>query len=457
MEITSDKIIEMANFAIKRAKAAGADGSYVNAGLQKVFSTRFANSNIHQNFVDFETDFSITVIKGKKNVGVSINSLEENEIIWAVDKAMKMVSFLPDDPEYPGVLTEKQDYPRLQLNDPRADNLTPEDITDKIISGINSSHDFSPKVQTVSGNLNLQNGLTYFLSSEGMEYLAPVTSMSSTVNVMAENEKGESRSNSSFGSRRFDDLPFETEGTAVAERAILGLNAIQIDAKEYPVILDFQAVSDQIFLLSYALSAKMIIDQASFLKDKVGEQLFDTSLTVINDPHDPTFLAARALDMEGIASKKYTLINKGVVENFAHSRITASKMNCQSNGSGFVFFGNSFPFPFASKIVAGNTKREKLIEEMDDGLLVTNLHYTNYVDMPRGTLTGMTKDGLFIVKNGEIVGSAKNMRFTDSIPNMFSKTELSKEVLQAITFFGIGFSVPAIKIKSMNFSSQTSH
>ena len=161
--------------------------------------------------------------------------------------------------------------------------------------------------------------------------------------------------------------------------------------------------------------------------------------------------------MEGIASKKYTLINEGVLENFAHSRMTASKMGCQSNGSGFVFFGNSFPFPFASKIVPGNKSREKLIEEMDDGLLITNLHYTNYVDMPRGTLTGMTKDGVFIVKNGEIIGSAKNMRFTDSMINLFSQAELSKEVLQAITFFGIGFSVPAIKIKSMNFSSQTSH
>jgi len=281
--------------------------------------------------------------------------------------------------------------------------------------------------------------------------------MTSTINVMAENEKGESRSNSSFGSRRFDDLPFVTEGTAVAERAILGLNAQQIDAKEYPVILDFQAVSDQIMQLAFALSARMVIDQASFLKDKVGEQLFDKSLTIVNDPHDPSFLAARALDMEGIASKKYTLINEGVLENFAHSRMTASKMGCQSNGSGFVIFGNSFPFPFASKIIPGNKSREKLIEEMDDGLLITNLHYTNYVDMPRGTLTGMTKDGVFIVKNGEIIGSAKNMRFTDSMINLFSQAELSKEVLQAITFFGIGFSVPAIKIKSMNFSSQTSH
>ncbi|MCG3218945.1 MAG: hypothetical protein KAR35_08060, partial [Candidatus Heimdallarchaeota archaeon] len=183
MELTSDKLIEMANFAIKRAKAAGADGSYVNAGLLKVFSTRFANSNIHQNFVDFETEFSITVIKGQKNVGISTNSLDEDEVSWAVDKAVKMVSYLPDDPEFPGVLTEKQTYPKLQLNDPRADNLTPEDVTDKIISGINSSHEFSSKVQTVSGNLNLQNGLTYFLSSEGMEYLAPLTSMTSTINV----------------------------------------------------------------------------------------------------------------------------------------------------------------------------------------------------------------------------------------------------------------------------------
>ncbi|MFX0204761.1 MAG: TldD/PmbA family protein [Candidatus Hodarchaeota archaeon] len=453
----SDILFDIASFAIKRAKSAGMDGSFVNAGLNHVISTRFANSAIHQNFTDSETNIEITVIKGLKKASASTNLLEKSSVSWAVDQASKIIKHLPDDPEFPGVLTEPQTYPQLRLNDPKAKNITASDVSDLIISGINAGHEYSKKVQTVSGNLNFKDGFTLFLSSEDHEYTAPTTEISSTINIMADDGTAESRSNSNFGERKFSKLPFESEAIEVAKRSVMGLNSTEIESKEYPVILDYQAAADQIFWLGYSFSAKMILEQRSFLRDKVGEQIFDDSMTMINDPLDPSSLTARALDMEGVASQKFTLIDQGVVRNFAHSRLTAHKMGTKSNGCGFIFYGETFPIPFALKIQPGVRKRQKLIEETDYGLLVTNLHYTNFIDSPRGTITGMTKDGVFIVKNGEIIGAAKNMRFTDSVPKMFSTVELSEEMLQVLTLFGIGFSVPAMKIDSMMFSSKTTH
>ncbi|MHA2246771.1 MAG: TldD/PmbA family protein [Candidatus Hodarchaeales archaeon] len=456
MEINTDQLIEMATFAIQQVKGTGMEGASVNANIKKVFSTRFANSAIHQNFVDLETDFMITVIKGQKKTDVTINSLERQDITWAVEKASKMVTVFPDDPEFPGILPE-QKYPKLQLNDPTAKDLSSADIADKIVSGINAGHDFSPKVKTVSGNLTLKDGFSYFLSSVGLEDLTPVTSIISSINIMTDDGHGESRSNSSFGERRFSNLPFEKEAVKVAQRSVLGLNAQEIDPnKAYPVILDFQAVANQMFFISEAMSGRMVIDKRSFLRDKVGEQVFSDSLTLINDPHDSTSLAARPFDAEGVATKKYTLINKGVIENFAHDRKTARKMGTKSNGCAMIIWGESSSIPIAAKIISGQKSRQQLIEEMDNGLLVTNLHYTNFIDVSRGTETGMTKDGLFIIKNGEIVGSAHNMRFTDSLPQMFSNTEISREILQVVTF-GMSRAAPTIKLDSMNFSSKTTH
>ena len=275
---------------------------------------------------------------------------------------------------------------------------------------------------------------------------------------MTDDGTGESRSNSSFGDRRFSNLLFEEEAIKVAERSVLGLNAREIESnKAYPVILDFQAVADQMFGISEAMSGRMVIDKRSFLRDKVGEQVFSDSLTLINDPHDSASLAARPFDAEGVATKKYTLINKGVVENFAHDRLSARKMGTKSNGCAMIIWGESLPMPIAAKIIPGQKSRQQLIEEMDNGLLVTNLHYTNFIDVSRGTETGMTKDGLFIIKNGEIVGSAHNMRFTDSLPQMFSNAEISREVLQVVTFFGMSQAAPTIRLDSMNFSSKTTH
>lgn len=461
MEIDTDNLIEMASFAIKRAKAAGMDGCSVNAGLNQTFSTRFADSAIHQNFMDYETKFEITVIHGLKKVRVTTNSLEESNVDWAVNQGSKMIKYIPDDPDFPGVLTEPQVYPKLQLSDPEAKNLTPSDVADKVISGINAGHDYSTKIRNISGNLILKDGVSFFISSEGLEHLNPITGITTTINVMAEEGLEESRSQSSFGGRRISELPIENEAKEVAQRAVMGLKAQEIDAKEYPVILDFHAAADQMFWLGYAFSAKRILDHESFLQDKMGEQLFSKSLAMMNDPHNSSFLAARALDEEGVASQQYTLINQGVIENFAHTRMTASKMGTKSNGCSFVIFGQLDPMPFATKVAPGNKTRQQLIEELDDGLIVTNLHYSNFIDVTRGTVTGMTKDGLFRVKNGEIIGAAKNMRFTDSLLQMLSHIEASKETHQVFPFWGQILNrtliSPAIRLESMNFSSKTTH
>ncbi|MFX0013257.1 MAG: TldD/PmbA family protein [Promethearchaeota archaeon] len=461
MNLDTEKLFEMSSFAINRARSAGMDGSYIKAELDHVFSTRFAKSVIHQNFTDYETKLEITLINGQRQVTVSTNSLEVSAISWAVDRGIKFVKHLPDDPEFPGILTEPQKYPKLQLNDPMARNLTPSDIADKIISAINAGHAFSSNVKDVSGNLNLRNGVTLYISSEDLEYQASVTGMTSTINIMADDGTGESRSQNSFGNRRFSELPFEIEAEEVAKRAVMGLRAETIEPKEYPVILDYQAAADQMFFLGMALSARNILDHQSFLQDKMGEQVFAKSLKIVNDPHESSFLAAYALDAEGVASQKYMLINQGVVENFAHDRKTAKKMGTASNGCSFILFGEFLPLPGALNIQGGHRTREQLIEDLDEGLIVTNLHYSNYIDRTRGTTTGMTKDGLFIVKNGEITGAAKNMRFTDSIPKMFSNVEVSKETLQVLPFWGLILDktliTPTMKIASMNFSSKTTH
>ncbi|MFQ5980749.1 MAG: TldD/PmbA family protein [Candidatus Heimdallarchaeota archaeon] len=351
-------------------------------------------------------------------------------------------------------LMNPQNYPDLELNDPSAKNLSASNVTDKIVASIQAAHDVSSKVQSVSGNTNLRDGFDYYLSSEGHEVITPVTRITSSVNVMANDGQGESRSNSSFGERRFAKLPLEEESTNVAERAVLGLNPQDIEPGTYKVVLDHQAAGRQMFLLGIALSAKGVVDQRSFLKDKIGEKVFSDSMTFLNSPHNPELLSARALDWEGVASKSYALIRNGILENYAHDRLSAKQMGVKTNGCCLISEYGSFPFPFACALDAGQKNRQRLIEEMDNGLLVTNLHYTNFIDPSRGTETGTTKDGLFIIKNGEIVGAARNLRFTDSMPEMLKTVEFSSEVSQIIGFFGFPISVPAMQLEAMKFSSQ---
>ena len=220
MEFETEKIMEAAQFAIKRAKSSDVDGIYVNGSLKKIYSTRFANSAIHQNFTNYGSNLVITVVNGMKKVNVTLNTLDQGEIAKSVDYAVKVVKLLPDDPTFPGLLTDHQNYKKLDLSDSKIKNLSSDDVADKIVAGINAGHEYSKKVQTVSGNLNFSDGISIFISSEGLENLTPDTSMTSTINIMSEDNSGESRSNSDFGHRIFDQLPIESEALAVAERSV---------------------------------------------------------------------------------------------------------------------------------------------------------------------------------------------------------------------------------------------
>lgn len=462
MEESMEILIDRANNAIQQSIKSGMDGVSVNATQTSVYSTRFANSSIHQNFHDFESKFEITVVQGQKSILMQSNSLEREQISWVVDRACKMINSLPDDSNFPGILTTPQEYPKLQLNDPLVKDLSSTDVIDKILAGINAAHESSGKVKSVSGNINLRDGYSLYKSSENHEVITPTTSIISTVNVMADDGQGESRSNSSFGRRQFSSLPFEKEASQVAERAVMGLNPQDIEPKSYSVILDYQAAADQLLWVGMALSALAVLEHRSFLKDKIGEQIFSDALTIINDPHNPSLLGARALDSEGIATRKSILVREGILENLAFDRLSANRMGTESNGCGLISpaFGQR-PFPFAMTAEPGKQGRQQLIEGVDNGLLVTNLHYSNFVDPSRGTVTGMTKDGLFLIKNGELIGSCRNLRFTDSLPEMFSTAELASEVSQVLSFWGLiiqqALAAPAMRIEAMKFTSKASH
>ncbi len=119
--------------------------------------------------------------------------------------------------------------------------------------------------------------------------------------------------------------------------------------------------------------------------------------------------------------------------------------------------GRTIGIPFAMTMKPGTKSKEQLVSEIDDGLLVTNLHYTNFVNTPAGSITGMTKDGLFIIKNGEIIGSARNMRFTDELPRFLADIDVAKELRQPSSMMGIGCLVAPIRAKSFRFTSKTEH
>ena len=457
LEKQQELLNELAQIALRRVKDLGAEG-FVNAYVSKQYATRFSNSEILQNYVDFQRQLELTVIYNDKQKSSSLtNDLTERSVLNLADYVTKVAKLVPPDPMYPGMLTEEQQFPKLKLNDPNAKNIQPVDIVDKIEGAIIAGEAIDQKVEGVSGNFLMVDGYNLFTSTTGIELDFPDTAITTTLNTQAIEGSEESRSNSNFGSRDFKKLDMETESKEVAERAVNGLGAISIEPGDYEVILDHQAASTIAFMTGMATSSMQLISRRSFLNDRIGQQVFDDDLSLIHEPHNLDLLSARPIDDEGLATQGFPVVENGVLKNYSFSRLHAARLGATPKGCGFSFFGRSIGFPFAMVVQPGGKSRSQLISEVENGLLVTNLHYTNFVNPPIGSITGMSKDGLFIIKNGEIVGSAKNMRFTDDIPRILKDIDVGKEQRQPTSMMGIGGMVAPIRTKHFKFTSKTEH
>lgn len=449
-------IIELSELALKRAQESGCE-AFVNASIAKEYVTRFSNSEILQNYTDLRRDIAITVVfKDKQRTNSSTNDLTNKGILNLVDYLTATAKLVPPDPHYPGIVKQKQQYPSLSLNDPKVQKIGPDTIVDKVEEAIVVGEAIDKRIEGVSGNMLLTDGFKYFISSGGQEVFYPNTNISSTININALEHGEESRSNSTFGSRILSKLGMEQESKEVATRAINGLGAKTIETGEYEVILDHQAVNELLFYLGYATSSRLIIDKASFLTDKLGQKVFDEKLTITNNPHNPDHLDSRPIDDEGLATQPFSVIENGVLKNYSCSRLDAMRLGTRALGTSYTILDETLGFPFATVVKPGDIRLSEMISETKNGLLITNFHYINFVNPPVGSITGMTKDGLFIIKNGEIIGSAKNMRFTDEIPRILKEIEVGKEFKQPIKqAYDIKSIVVPIKVKNFRFTSKT--
>jgi predicted Zn-dependent protease len=138
---------------------------------------------------------------------------------------------------------------------------------------------------------------------------------------------------------------------------------------------------------------------------------------------------------------------------------TAPKLGDELTGH----FSGSHEFgPYASNVVleAGDRSGDELIGDVEDGLLVTRFHYVNILDRPRTLLTGMTRDGTFRIRSGEITGAVHNLRFTESVLDALATAQGAGRDLAAFApeYGSFGSSVaPALRLGRFHFTSATSH
>lgn len=255
----------------------------------------------------------------------------------------------------------------------------------------------------------------------------------------------------------FEAIDPSAIGREAAERTAAMRDPIELPAGDYPVVLDHYATMDlALWLGVVGFNAQEVQEQQSFFEP--GKVVASPLISLADDGTDPLGAPA-SFDYEGVAKQRVPLLEEGVCRAVVHDSKTAAADGVASTGHALPAPNPWGPYPFNLSMAPGDLSREEVIGGLERGLLVTRFHYTNAVHPRQVRITGMTKDGLFLVEDGRVVAPVKNLRFTQSYLEALSTVEAVSRERRAVDgddYLGT-IVVPALRIGSFRFTGTTEH
>jgi predicted Zn-dependent protease len=255
-----------------------------------------------------------------------------------------------------------------------------------------------------------------------------------------------------------DALDPSSLGRTAADKVLLGAHPREVDPGHWAVVLEPGAT--QVFAQWLAWSAfggKAVLEDRSPLSGRIGSEVCSPLITIVDDATSP-LLPGVPFDPEGTPTRRWPLIERGVAVGVTHDRASAALAGASSTGHALPAPNHNGGSATHLVIEPGGDSLDRLVAGLERGLLVTRFHYTNLVHAMTSTITGMTRDGTFLVEDGRIVGSVRNLRFTQSILEALGNVEAvgSDCEVSTDTFEGASAS-PAMRISQFHFTSTSGH
>jgi predicted Zn-dependent protease len=242
--------------------------------------------------------------------------------------------------------------------------------------------------------------------------------------------------------------------TTASRKAADSRNPREIPSGHYTTILEPPAVLDLVGFLFYDFAGTAVLDKRSCFTGRMGKKLMGENVFIRDDVYHPLQTGA-PFDGEGVPKQEVTLVEKGVPKNLVYARSTAKKMKAKPTGHGFSLPNEYGEAPMNLVFSGGKASVDEMVRSTERGILVTRLWYIREVDPYEKILTGMTRDGTFLIENGRLAGGTRNFRFNQSVLEMLSKVEMMGVPVRAAGEESFEMVVPAMKVRDFHFSEVT--
>jgi predicted Zn-dependent protease len=411
--------------------------------------TRFANSEIHQNVAETNSTINLRVVIGKR-VGVASSGRTDPEGLRRLAESAaaiaRVVEELDDWGGLPGP-TESGDVPDAYSR--ATAEASPEFRAEAVRAVIGAADDAGV---TAYGSFATGTESIAVANSAGARASGTrTTSQFITVSMGPGGGSGYAES-AAVDASTIDAAALGREASGKARATA---NAVSIEPGDYPVVLEEYAVVDLLDMLGYlGFSALAVQEERSFFE--AGKRIGSDLVTIVDDGDDPAGLPLW-FDYEGVAKRRVDLVERGICREVVYDAQTGARDGVASTGHGLPAPNPWGPFPLNMFMEPGETSRDDLIASLDRGLLVTRFHYTNPVHPKLAIVTGMTRDGTFLVEGGKVVGPVKNLRYTQSYLAALTGTVAVASERKTLKGFLGGVVVPAVRIDGWTFTGGTEH
>jgi len=431
--MNADKVLSIA------LEHSPADQAEAAVWLTRSALTRFANSAIHQNMLFENGVLKVRAVFGKKVASGTTNRLDEPGIRELVDNVARMARLVDENQDFVSLPKPVAPVQSVKAYRDSTANSTPERRAETVRALVAESDKVGA---TAAGSFTVQSYERAVRNTLGIDACCRGT-YANLLTVVTAPDGG-------FGYAAGTSADVDAiDGRAIGEEASIRArdcrNPVGLEPGEYECVLMPYAVADMIGMLGWmGFGAREYQEDRSFVCGKLGTKIVSDSVSIWDDGLDPRSIPS-PFDGEGVARQRVDLVKNGVATGLLYDSYAAHKEGKQSTGHA--------PWGRAGNLIVapGDASVEDMIASTKRGLLVTRFHYTNVAHAMSASFTGMTRDGTFLIENGRITTPVKNLRFTQSITEALSDTQMVGRDLKLHR----SALMPALKVGKFRFSSAT--
>ena len=407
---------------------------------------RFYHSQTNYNISKDNIALDLSIYKGKKSYSLNIDTPSPEKVDSALANALSLIDMLPEDPDFVDIENDPTTVPHRA----KPNNVTDIPLSKKtaILSEIakaTDQHDFE-----IYGTFICNREEHRLINSNGLDKSWEVSPI--YLEVKAVHNTSQITVLETFGGEdlsKFDQAAF-TQGL-LTKIGHASNEVVDVEPGHYDVILAPRCLAEFVQYLAGGMSARALDQHSSYFEGRIAEAIFPSLITIVDDPTDPDLITSD-YNYEGHAYNPLTLVEKGVFKGFMCSNYFSHKTGLPKNGNTAECL----------KITPGTSTLPELFAGVKRGLFISSLHYMNFINQRETSLTGLTRDGTFLIEDGKITKVVNNLRFTECIDRILKNVLSLENKSVTVPFSGNYefFSIEATKaphalVKDFNITSST--